>query len=118
MQEEITLYDEIMILKITDDMDHHYADELKDRVDLTIKSRRIRYLIMDFEGLRFMDSAGIGFIIGRYKLLSKYDGEIYAVNIGNSLDRIFKISGIYRIIRQGISVKAAMKDIKEGVQLT
>ena len=46
----------------------------------------------------FMDSSGIGVIMGRYKLVKKRGGSITVTNINNSIDRIFTISGLYKIV--------------------
>ena len=57
------------------ELDHHLATQLRQETDLLIEAYRVRKLIFDFSGTEFMDSSGIGVLIGRCKSMS-YSGEI------------------------------------------
>ena len=79
-------------------------------VDNIIKNN-IKYLIIDFEDVKFVDSSGIGFIIGRYNLMKRENGFIVLSNINYYCEKIFKISGILRLINSYTSLDEAKKEV-------
>ena len=97
-----------LIIHLDKELDHHRSSAASDVYKRQIDRRGIRYVIMDFENKSFMDSSGIGFIMGRYKKLAPCKGKIYVANLGRGLERIFKIAGLYTITVEKDSVKAAL----------
>lgn len=97
-----------LIIHLDKELDHHLTEQLRSPVDEIIDRRGIRYVIMDFENKSFMDSSGIGFIMGRYKKIAPCKGKIYVANLGRGLERIFKIAGLYTITVEKDSVEAAL----------
>ena len=89
-----------LIIHLDKELDHHLTEQLRSPVDEIIDRRGIRYVIMDFENKSFMDSSGIGFIMGRYKKLAPCKGKIYVANLGRGLERIFKIAGLYQVLKK------------------
>ncbi|MCI5640634.1 MAG: anti-sigma factor antagonist [Lachnospiraceae bacterium] len=89
-----------LIVYVTEDLDHHLAKELRERSDRLIQSGGIRHIIFDFEGVRFMDSSGIGLLMGRYKKVLFIGGKAAVTHVGREIDRIFKMSGLYQIIER------------------
>ena len=59
------------------EVDHHNADEIRKEADAVISRNHIRYVIFDFDRTDFMDSSGIGIIMGRYKTVSLIGGEVH-----------------------------------------
>ena len=55
-------------------------------------------VVFDFEDTRFMDSSGIGIIMGRYRKISCFGGKVYAINVGKQILRILKLSGMNRLV--------------------
>ena len=107
MQKEetaLTLHYELknncLVIYITDDLDHHAVGYLRERSDRLIDAGDIRNVIFDFKDVTFMDSSGIGLIMGRYKKVMFIGGRAAVTNIGKSVDRIFKMSGVYKIIEK------------------
>ncbi len=88
-----------LYVKIVGELDHHSAAEIKDQVDAKIISEGISTLIFDMSGLSFMDSSGIGVIIGRYKLMKSLGGQVYIVSTNKSVDKLLALSGIPDIIK-------------------
>ncbi|MDE6209310.1 MAG: anti-sigma factor antagonist [Lachnospiraceae bacterium] len=82
------------------ELDHHNASLIKDEIDDMVLQGKVRDIIFDFEKTSFMDSSGIGIIMGRYKLLKTLDGKVYVTNISGNIERIFVISGLYKIIER------------------
>ncbi len=82
------------------ELDHSLADEIRGELDALLTDRSIKRLILDLEKLSFMDSSGIGVVLGRYNLLAKRKGTVAVRNPSNRVDRIFRMSGIYQIIEK------------------
>ena len=76
------------------EIDHHIAPRLRSEIDLKCESLRPAALILDFRAVSFMDSSGIGLIMGRYRCISLLGGRMEVVNIPPSLKKIFTLSGI------------------------
>ena len=89
----------VLTVKVIGELDHHNAPQIREETDFKITNDNIRHLIFDFTNLSFMDSSGIGVIIGRYKLLSSLKGKMYIVSPSKSLNRILELSGIMKIIK-------------------
>ena len=70
----------------------------------------IRNLIIDMKKLKFMDSSGLGVLLGRYKIISRRGGELGVVGINTQIDRIFVVSGLYKIIKAYDDLKQALND--------
>ena len=108
MDEPYVVKGNCLIIHLDKELDHHLTEQLRSPVDEIIDRRGIRYVIMDFENKSFMDSSGIGFIMGRYKKIAPCKGKIYVANLGRGLERIFKIAGLYTITVEKDSVEAAL----------
>ena len=87
-----------LILHISEELDHHLAMQVSRTVDIQIEKGNVKTLVFDFTGMTFMDSPGIGMIMGRYRKMSYLGGQTYVMGIGEGIDRIFTMSGLYRII--------------------
>lgn len=90
--------DKLLILKITDEIDHHTTDKIRRLADYEIQRCGPRKVIFDFSGTCFMDSAGIGLIIGRYKMASMIGAKVEIRNVNESIKRILEMTGILKII--------------------
>ena len=78
------------------ELDHHNAEEIRKRSDYLIDQNHIRYVIFDFTDTTFMDSSGIGVIMGRYKRIYMLGGEVCAVHTSERMKRILTMSGVTR----------------------
>ncbi len=80
------------------DVDHHVAQGLCKELDMLIDAHHVKELILDFKQTEFMDSSGIGVVIGRSKTMQFHEGVIYVMNVGKRVDTIFKSVGLYKIV--------------------
>ena len=87
-----------MIIYIPKEVDHCFADEIRDVVDRKLQLENIRQLEFDFFGTEFMDSSGIGLLMGRYKLMKALGGSVTIVHAGERIQKILMLSGIHKII--------------------
>ena len=98
MEIEIERVETNLIVRISGDLDLHTVPALRKRIEARLDQEvGIKNLILNLTGVDFVDSAGIGFIIGRYKRISKHGGQLRVVNIKESINKVFKLSGILKI---------------------
>ncbi len=90
--------DKQLIVEITEEIDHHVVEKIRRKVDDEITRYMPRKTIFDFSRVSFMDSAGIGMIIGRYKMMKLIGGSLEIVNVSKTVRRILEMSGINKII--------------------
>lgn len=81
------------------EVDHHNAEDIRKEADKVIEQKHIRYVIFDFEGTNFMDSSGIGVIMGRYRQVYLLGGEVWAVHANERMKRILRMSGVTKIMQ-------------------
>jgi len=87
-----------LTISMPKELDHHSAEQLRMEADLLIDSYRVRSLVFDFSGTEFMDSSGIGIIIGRYKKISYFGGKVFAINTDTQIKRTLMICGLHKVI--------------------
>lgn len=80
------------------DIDHHSARELRAALDEVIAYSRPEVLILDFENVGFMDSSGIGLILGRLKSVRAVGGEILIKNARREIAEVIGLSGLSKLI--------------------
>lgn len=81
------------------EIDHHTAPEMRAAIDEAIEKNMPSCLVLDFGGVGFMDSSGIGLIMGRYKAARKYGGEVHIMNASPQLAKVMRISGIKKLAK-------------------
>ena len=87
-----------LVFRPVGELDEHSAEFVRRRLDTMISEGNFDSVIFDLSRLSFMDSTGIGVVIGRYKLIRKQDKQVYVRNPSPTVDKIFKMSGLYEII--------------------
>lgn len=105
------IYERCLIIRLNEELDHHNAIKIREKADNLIDKNNIKHIIFDFSGAGFMDSAGIGVVMGRYKKVIFIGGKAAVANVGSAIDRIFKLSGLYKIIEKYDTVEAALKTL-------
>ncbi len=98
MKAEYIKEDKLLILKITEEVDHHNCEKIRKRADYEIQIHIPKKVIFDFENVNFMDSSGIGMIIGRYKLASMLGGNTSMTNVKPAIKKVFEMSGVLKLI--------------------
>jgi len=89
-----------LVVTIHGDIDHHSSEEIKTAVDKSFQRSNAKNIIINFENVDFMDSSGIGMLIGRYKMLENKGegGKLFSVGMSAVLARLFDISGLHKIM--------------------
>ena len=108
---KFTKHEDKLLVFMMGELDHHSAGEVRSKIDDRLEREGYTKLILDFSGVTFMDSSGIGVVIGRYKKLSMKKGEVCIANAKDSVKRVFELSGMFKIIKQYESVEKALENI-------
>ena len=103
--------DDKLIVFLYGELDHHSAEEVRVKIDDRIERDDIKKVIMNFKNVTFMDSSGIGVVIGRFKRVKGRNGVVCVAEVSNRIDKVFKISGLYKIINGYSTVEEAIEAI-------
>ena len=98
MNRDLIVKGDVLIIIVAKEVDHHYSQEIRKRVDILMECQGIVSVIFDFSNTCFMDSSGIGMLLGRYKQLIRFGGKAEMKNLNSDMKRIFTMSGIFKII--------------------
>lgn len=104
MEQLFTISGTTLIIHLPAELDHHSSERIRLEADRLIGRRNIRRVLFDFERTVFMDSSGIGMLIGRYKMIRFMGGTALAIRAGGQIRKILAVSGIDKVI-----------DIYEGI---
>ena len=85
-------------VQLCGEIDHFAAKALRDSIELTLQDSSIRSLHLDFSQVSFIDSSGVGMIIGRYKTMKSRGGTISASGLSPEVERLYRLAGLHRII--------------------
>ncbi|GHI01446.1 anti-sigma F factor antagonist [Neobacillus kokaensis] len=96
---EIETKHDVLCIRLSGELDHHTADELREKVTAVIEREEIRHIVLNLEQLSFMDSSGLGVILGRYKQIKQVHGEMVVCAISPAIKRLFDMSGLFKIIK-------------------
>ncbi len=92
--------DRNLIVKIKGEIDHHTSVAIREKVDREYQRKRALNIIFDLSEINFMDSSGIGVLMGRYRNVMILGGHVGLYGVSPQVDRILSISGIYKIMKK------------------
>lgn len=90
---------EVLTLKIIGDIDHHSAVSVREQSDSLIFEKRPTIVLFDLSAVEFMDSSGLGLILGRFTLYEEIGAEFKIIKPARSVLRILELAGIERLIK-------------------
>ncbi|MBQ6830798.1 MAG: anti-sigma factor antagonist [Clostridia bacterium] len=88
---------QVITVWLSGELDHHAAHSLREQVDAAIERSVAKVLRLDFSGVTFMDSSGIGLIMGRYRLMTARGGRLLVVGASERLLRVMKLAGLEKL---------------------
>ncbi|MDD3242588.1 MAG: anti-sigma factor antagonist [Eubacteriales bacterium] len=91
----------VLRVRLEGELDHHCAFQVRRELDEAIDWSAPAVLELDMAGVTFMDSSGIGVVLGRYKRIKSQGGSMRVVNVPPRVDQIFSMAGLYAIIARG-----------------
>ena len=89
--------DGIITAFIMGDIDHHSAKEIRETIDFSLESSLPEILVLDFKDVTFMDSSGLGLVMGRYKLMQSMDGELRIQNVSSHMKKVMRLAGLDKL---------------------
>ena len=98
MDMDFKVIDNYLMIKMPAEVDHHLAGTICKKADAFLMNDKVSNIVFDFEETKFMDSSGIGIIVGRYKKISYLGGKVFAVHVDSQIRRILYISGLNKVI--------------------
>ncbi|MFV0516477.1 MAG: anti-sigma F factor antagonist [Aminipila sp.] len=105
---DFQMKDDVLIVNIVGDLDHHRATQAREEIDKTIEVFKSKNLIMDFSKVEFMDSSGIGVVMGRYNKVKEKGGEIVIIGCSKYVKLILEMAGIFTIMTYYDSLDEAL----------
>ncbi|MBQ7105965.1 MAG: STAS domain-containing protein [Clostridia bacterium] len=90
---------EVMSAYLSGELDHHTAKEMREEIDSALDLNMPTLLIIDFSEVTFMDSSGIGLVMGRYRKLVKVGAELHITGTSAQIYKVMKLAGIERLAR-------------------
>ena len=88
-----------LIVRLTGELDHHSAQTVKATLEEAIERGDVNHIILSLKDLTFMDSSGLGVILGRYKQISNRGGKMVVCDVNQAVYRLFELSGLFKILQ-------------------
>ena len=101
----------VLIAAINGELDHLQAERLRAQIDASFDKSTCKHILLDMAKVSFMDSSGIGMIIGRYKNAEKRGGQLALANMSDAISRLFEVSGLAKIILRTKTVEDALEKL-------
>ncbi|KGX85980.1 anti-sigma F factor antagonist [Pontibacillus litoralis] len=89
----------VLLVRLAGELDHHEAEHLRNEWQSIMIKQNVQHVILNLEALSFMDSSGLGVILGRYKEVKQSGGEMVVCSISPAVKRLFEMSGLFKIVR-------------------
>lgn len=103
----------VLIVRLGGELDHHTADAVKTRMEDAISKGNVSHVVVNMKELKFMDSSGLGVILGRYKQVNGKGGKMVLCEVNPSVHRLFEMSGLFKIL----TVKENEKQAVSGLEV-
>ena len=99
MSVRINVTGEVVTAYLGGELDHHTAKEMREAIDNAVELNMPTLLILDFKDVNFMDSSGIGLVMGRYRNLVKTGAELHITQAPPQIYKMLKLAGIERLAK-------------------
>ncbi len=99
MSVKIEVKGDVVVAYLEGELDHHTARQMREEIDAAVDSNMPTLLVLDFKDITFMDSSGIGLVMGRYKLLSKNNAELAITNPSPQIYKVMQLAGLTRLAK-------------------
>lgn len=99
MECRIEVADAVVTAYLDGEIDHHSIGDVRKDIDMSIDENSPELLILDFRDVSFMDSSGIGLVMGRYKRMQSEGGELHISNMSPHIKKVMKLAGMDRLAK-------------------
>jgi len=97
MSVRIYLAEEILTAQLFGEIDHHSARRMREEIDSAADRARPERMVMDFRDVTFMDSSGIGLVMGRWALMREMGGELFLENMPGHIQKVMRLAGLEKL---------------------
>ena len=84
-------------MEVSGEIDHHSAKPIREEIDEAAERGKPRDMVLDFRDVSFMDSSGIGLVMGRYALMQELGGKLHTVNMSSHISKVMRLAGLDRL---------------------
>jgi len=98
MKMKVSAENNVMTVALTGEIDHHTAKPMREEIDFELIKKKPDKLILDFSGVTFMDSSGVGLVMGRYKTALPLGCKTAVTGLKERDRRIMQMSGLINVI--------------------
>mgnify|MGYP003404620304 CR=1 FL=1 len=98
MEEDFKVIDNYLMVKMPEEVDHHKSAYISKTADQYIMKEGIGNVVFDFEATLFMDSFGIGIIMGKYKKISCFGGKVFVLHPDRQIKRVLNLAGVSKLV--------------------
>lgn len=111
LQTTFVVKENVLIVRFKGELDHHEAENIREKWQTKMYHHPIKHVVINLEALEFMDSSGLGVILGRYKEVLQLGGEMVVCSPTPSVKRLFEMSGLFKIVRLEESEQYALSTL-------
>lgn len=94
MEQQISIQDEYLWIHMPVELDHNVAESIRKVVDMQMMQKSVEKVVFDFSKTKFMDSSGIGLVVGRYKKIKCLGGEVLVIHASKRINQMFVMAGL------------------------
>ncbi|SMO41085.1 anti-sigma F factor antagonist [Melghirimyces algeriensis] len=95
---DVSHYHNVLLVRLSGELDHHTATDVRERIDRELSKGIYAHLVLNLSDLTFMDSSGLGVILGRYRQVTQMGGKMVLCSVQPSVYRLFELSGMLKIL--------------------
>ena len=103
-----------LIVKMRGEFDMHSVPEFKKKVIKTMTSNDLIYLVLSFRGVIFVDSSGLGAILGRYRDWDKEGGKVFRTDLKPQVKKVFTLAGLLKIMQEYDNEDTVIAELNKG----
>ena len=97
MNVQLSYKEGVLTAFLAGEIDHHSAVELREQIDQSVIQSGAKLLVLDFSLVTFMDSSGIGLVMGRFRLMQENDGKVVLQNLPAPIRKVMKLAGLDKL---------------------
>lgn len=102
---------EVLVVRLIGELDHHHADRVKSAIESIIEKDEIQHIVLSLSELQFMDSSGIGMILGRYKQITQKGGKMVICSTNPTIYRMMELAGLLKILKVEENEREALSQL-------
>ncbi|GKU79613.1 anti-sigma F factor antagonist [Paenibacillus sp. L3-i20] len=112
LQIELEHYRNVLIVRLHGELDHHTANTVRFKMEESLLRDNVNHVILSLKELQFMDSSGLGVILGRYKQVKGKGGKMIVCDVNPAVRRLFELSGLFKIISVHDNERTAISSLE------